>query len=298
MTTAWYRRRVPSRRLAAVAAALALLLAACSSAAPSASRAAPTTVRCSNNPTTDTQALQAAEKAAEKGAGTVTIAAGTCALDARIAIGRAVTIEGQGGAQSATAPATVIVQHARTNIFQVTGTGVTVEWLVLDTATYNASGPVKKDPDPAVLFSNARNTSVTHVTAVAGSGFGMRLVGPNPCYNDTSTGDRVSVVAVTTTGTGGFAAIDISCQNGASVSDVTVHGGTIALFEDRNTTLTGERFTPGPRAKMCAPPWFVTGPTSGITVTNVTSAGGGGIVHQPASGITVAGQTVTNLACR
>jgi len=111
----------------------------------------------------------------------------------------------------------------------------------LNTATYNPGYvPIRKSPVPAVLFSNANNTTVTNVTAETGTGFGMRLTGPKPCYTFPITGSVVSNVIMVNHGTGGFAAVDIDCQNGARLTNINIHGGILALYNDENTVLNGE----------------------------------------------------------
>jgi hypothetical protein len=245
-----------------------------------------TTVTCDG--TTDTTgALQAAVD----GGGSVKILAGTCVLSGRITVKHAVTIAGAGST------ATFLVQHAATNIFQITAAGVTVEDMNLNTATFNPGAPILKHPKPSVLFSNSSNTSVRNVTAEAGSGFGMRLTGPNPCSSDTITGDVVDHVSMTNTGVGGFASIDIDCQQHGVVSNVIVHGAIIALFEDSFTSLTNETYTPGPNGITCEAPWYITGPSHDMTVANVVSMGGPGIVKPPTSNITLTNQTVKGLGC-
>jgi hypothetical protein len=245
-----------------------------------------TTITCDGS-TDTTAALQAAVDAG----GTVSIAAGKCVLSGRITVKHAVTIEGAGSA------ATFLVQHAATNIFQITAAGVTVENMNLDTATYNPGAPILKHPKPSVLFSNASNTTVRNVTAEAGSGFGMRLTGPNPCSSDTITGDVVDNVNMTNTGVGGFASIDIDCQRNGSVSNVTVHGAIIALFEDSFTSLTNETYTPGPNGIACEAPWYLTGPSHDMTVANVVSNGGPGLVKPPTTNISITNQTVRGAGC-
>jgi hypothetical protein len=234
-----------------------------------------------------TAALQAAVDAG----GTVNVPAGTCVLTNHIAVHGAVTISGAGSA------ATFLVQHSSTNIFQVTADNVTVQNLNLDTATFNPGAAILKHPKPAVLFSNANNTHLFNVTAEAGSGFGMRFTGPSPCSSYQRGGTVLSNINVTTTGTGGFAAVDIDCQNHATATGITIHGGILALFNDENTTLNGETFTPGPFAKQCAPPWFITGPATYITVENVMSHGGPGVIRGTTSNLTILTQAIAGLIC-
>lgn len=124
----------------------------------------------------------------------------------------------------------------------------------------------------------------------------MRIVGPQPCYTRVNGGAVVSNVSITSTGTGGFAALDISCQSHASVSGVKVNGGVIAIYRDSNLTLTGEQCTPGPSAKRCAPPWAITsdalGPSQNITISRVASASGSGTVRGNVLGLSITTQTI------
>jgi hypothetical protein len=223
--------------------------------------------------------------------GTVNIGAGTCVLSNHIVVQAAVAIRGAGSSS------TFLVQHGAINIFDISADNVIVSDMNLDTATFNPGAPVLKQPKPGVLFSNANNTTVTNVTGEAGSGFGMRFVGPSPCFSYQRGGTTLRNIDMTTTGTGGFASVDVDCQNHATLSNITIHGGILALFEDENVTLDGESFTPGPFAKTCAQPWYITGPSHHITVSNVVSHGGHGIVKQPADGITTSSQTVDGPGC-
>jgi hypothetical protein len=225
-----------------------------------------------------TSAIQMAIQNCASG-GTVSLAAGTYAVSSHFTVKSAETIKGAGPS------ATFIVQHARQNIFQVTAAGVTIENLNLNTATYNASAPVAKDPDPGVLFSNASHTSIIDVTGETGSGFGMRVVGPNPCSDYPTVDTVMTNINMTTTGKGGFAAVDVDCTNGAQLSNITIHGGILALYKDENVTLSGEDFTPGPDSISCEPAAYITGPATNITIADVTSSGAGVIVKQPTSAI-------------
>lgn len=252
-------------------------------------------VTCTNNAATDTAALQSAVKRAETDSGVVSIAPGTCAVDDHLLVTAAVTIIG------ASPTATSLVQHARIGILGITGDNVTVENMHLDTATYNTTAPVAKNPNPSVLYSTGNNTTVRNIVAEAGSGFGMRITGPNPCYQHLRGGATVSNVTMTNSGTGGFASVDIDCQSHAALSKLTVHGGIVALYRDSNVTLDGEQYTPGPNAKACAPPWFITSDANGvsqnITIADVTSSGGRGVVHGSVPNLVIKTQTITNAAC-
>jgi Pectate lyase superfamily protein len=241
--------------------------------------------------TDNTAAIQAAVNAAGKvpGGAIVTIPAGVCAVFGRIPVSgqNGVTIQGAGQTR------TFIVQHGASNIFQITSPGNTVEDMNLDTATYNPGiVPIPKSPVPAVLFSNANNTTVLNITAETGTGFGMRLTGPKPCYTFGITGSVVTNLIMVNHGTGGFAALDIDCQNGARLTNINIHGGILALFNDTNTVLLNETYY---GVNKCQPAWFVTGPASNILIQNVVTYAGAGVIHSSrhgvATGITVINQT-------
>jgi|GEM_PF-2095055 hypothetical protein len=240
--------------------------------------------------TNDTPAIQAAvDAAAKQPRGVVTIPAGVCALYGRIHLSgsNGVTITGAGDTQ------TFLVQHSSSNIFQITSPGNTVESMNLDTATFNPGlVPILKHPVPAVLFSDASNTTVMNIAAETGTGFGMRLTGTNPCYLFPTTGSVVSNVTMVNRGTGGFAAVDIDCQNGARLTNINIRGGILALYNDTNTVLNGETYH---GVNACQPAWFVTGPASNILIENVVTYAGLGVVHDSrhgaATGITVLNQT-------
>jgi hypothetical protein len=238
--------------------------------------------------TNNTPVIQAAVDAAGKHpGGVVSLPAGICVLQGNIHLNTTygVTVEGAG------ATATFLVQHASQNIFQITSDGNTVEDLNLNTYSFNPGLiAIRKSPVPAVLFSNADNTTVMNVTAETGSGFGMRLTGPNPCYYFPITGSVVSNVVMVNHGTGGFAAVDIDCQNGARLSNITIHGGILALYNDTNTILNTETYY---GINRCQPAWFVTGPASNILIENVLTYAGAGTIHGSTRGAAT-GITVTN----
>jgi hypothetical protein len=235
-----------------------------------------TFVRCTNNVATDTTSLQSAIYAAT--GSTVTIAAGTCALTNHLRITHPVTITGAG------AQATFLVQHAPINIMEISSPWVTVENLNLDTAAYNpgltANGPGIK-AKPGVLYSAQSHTSVINVTAEAGSGFGMRITGSSPCQAFPTVGTVVQNLNITNTGVYGFASLDIDCTNGASLSNITVHGDYIAMFKDENVTLNGESYTGG--ARVCQNPVYITGSSANITLSGIH---GGGRVMQRSGTLT------------
>jgi hypothetical protein len=211
--------------------------------------------------------------------GMVDLAAGMYPLTDRVVIRSSEMITGAGPTL------TFLVQHARKNIFQIEAAGVTVKSMNLNTATFNPGvPPIRKDPVPSVLFSAQSHTSIIDVTAEAGTGFGMRLTGPNPCDTFQTTGTIVSNVNVTNTGTGGFAALDVDCTNGATITNVVIHGDYLALYQDENVVVNGLTVTPGPYEQQCGAPVYVTGPSNHIVLENVLSHGGGIITHGTKNG--------------
>jgi hypothetical protein len=195
---------------------------------------------------------------------------------------------------------TVLIQHARTGIFSISGPGVTIQDMSLDTCTYNTMLPPAAQeayPDPGVLYSTGNSTTVANVVGCAGNAYTMRFAGPNPCYNDVTFGTVVANVEVSNVGVGGYAALDVACQRGVSLRNIGIHGNRLSLYRDSATTLTGERYTPGPYNQRCDPAWYVTGPASNIAIDGVTSYGGAGHIAGVSSNVTVSNQVVLSSGC-
>jgi hypothetical protein len=221
--------------------------------------------------------------------GTVVFAAGTYDLTNRLSVRSTETITGAGPT------ATFLVQHARFNIFQISADGVTIENMNLDTGTYNPGIPPQQgNPVPSVLFSDHNFTSVINVTAKAGSGFGMRITGPNPCQSFQTHGTVVSNVDVTNSGTSGFTALDIDCTNGAALSGITIHGDYLALYMDENVVINGMDYTADPyEAGKCGNDVYVTGPSNQVLLENIVTHNGKAFQHATQYG-TVTNLTITN----
>lgn len=223
-------------------------------------------------------------QAAVNSCSTVALASGTYAWNAHVDITKPnVTVDGAG------VSSTLIVQHARVNIFQITAPGTTIENLSVDTGTYNPGvPPVLKNPVPGTIFSAQSNTHIINVASKAGTGFGIRITGPNPCDTYKTTGTVVSNVSSTNTGKGGFTALDIDCSNGAQLSNVTINGDYIAFYQDENVTLNGENYTAGPYEQgSCGADWYVTGPANNIAISNVITHNGKGIAKGTVTHLTV-----------
>jgi hypothetical protein len=225
-----------------------------------------------------TATIQTAVNSCANG-GTVDLAAGIYPMTDHVVVTSSEVITGAGPTL------TFLVQHARRNIFQIEAPGVTVKSMNLNTATFNPGvPPIRKDPVPSVLFSAQSDTSIIDITAEAGTGFGMRITGPNPCDTFQTTGTIVSNVNVTNTGTGGFTALDVDCTNGATITNVVIHGDYLALYQDENVVVNGMTVTPGPYEQKCGAPVYVTGPSNHILLENVLSQGGHIITHGTKNG--------------
>lgn len=254
------------------------------------------TVVCAN--VDDTAALQTA---VSRG-GLVTIGPGTCALTGHISVRQPGTVIGGAGPTQ-----TFLVQHNtccpghNENIFDITADNVTVRDMNLDTATFDPGTPCANNCGTVasgVLYSGGvNNTHVSDVVAKAGAGYGMRFVGGHAsCTSRTTIGPTLTNITVTSTGKGGYAAVDVSCNTGASLTGITIHGGILAFYEDSDASLNGETFTPGPNNIPCEPAFEVHGTDVNIAIQNVVSHGGPGRVKLGATNVTVTNQTVLS-AC-
>lgn len=252
--------------------------------------------RC-NGVSDDTAAIRATIQAAAASPGNeVTFPPGVCAIFANLPVGgtNAVSLSGAGAA------VTFIVQHTpNTGIFGISAQHVTIENVNLNTANANP-GPFPSGGSnfaPGVIYSAVSYTSIINVTAEVGDGFGMRVTGPNPCDTYQTTGTVVRNVTVTNMGSGGLAAIDIDCTNGAQISNITIHGQYLALYQDENVSVSGETYRPQAFMGVCHQPWYITGPATRVSIANVLSYGGHGIVTPPASSISITGQTILGPGC-
>lgn len=233
-----------------------------------------------------TASIQAAVKSCANG-GIVTIPVGTFALNGNVAINSPETVEGAG------AMLTHLIQHARTNIFQITAVGVTIEDLDVNTAQFNPGvPPILKDPVPGTIFSSKSNTHILNLNSESGTGFGFRLTGPNPCQSQQISGDVIANVSSTNTGTGGFTAMDFDCMSSGTITNVTIHGDYIALYESSAITINGLTYFQGPyESGKCGADVYVTGPAVNDLIENVVTHNGGvhsgGTSHGPITNLRV-----------
>jgi hypothetical protein len=123
------------------------------------------------------------------------------------------------------------------------------------------------------------------------------VTGPNPCYTFQTTGTVIEGVDMTTSGTGGFAAIDVDCTNGATLSDLVVSGGIVALFNDENVAFSGLTFTRGEANIRCEPAVFVTGPANHITASGIFTNSAIDRITGVTSAISISGMDLPGDTC-
>jgi phospholipase C len=229
----------------------------------------------------DYPAIQAALKAAAQRAGnTVTVPAGTCLVNGHLHMrgNNAVTLTGVSRDLS------ILRETGGTDLLGAKKDGSIVENLTLDSHTVQTSG--------TAFGSTANNTQLLHATV---------LGGPN-IFTVYYTGHRVDAPA-TGNVINDVIDVDQKCDDGFSfsfqtlgtITDLSETGTRLAIYEDSHITVTGMTYTDGPCASSG---YYITAPSSFITITGFTSNGSGGIVGHPtrngsSSNITIDNETLT-----
>ena len=306
--------RAGARRCAtglSMASAAALLIVACgSSSAPTPSGAGTSTPSGSqfnvanygargDGTTDNTKAFAAAIAAAEQaGGGTVFVPAGHYAFSATktgdpasvVIKGSApVTLEGAGR------DSTYLVEtHAAKGLLGVQIDGSVVENLSLDTQTHGGG---------VAIFVRANNTRFLDSRVLGGSRtFALYYAGPKgakplaPAYNTGNTVDNLDLNELDCND--GFS---WSFQENSTISNITHTGSRLALYIDKNTTVTDYKYTTGSQQCGARNGFWITPPSTGITITNFTSNGEGGKVGvigpngagKVAQNVTINGLTLT-----
>jgi pectate lyase-like protein len=272
-------------RVATVAAAVALL-AACgspstprptASASPSGAVFNVANYGANGDDTTDnTRAFSTAIAAAQAaGGGTVYVPAGQYAFSATktgnpssvvVAGTEPVTLKGAG--QNLTY---LVEMHQGKGLLGVQVDGSVVEDLTLDTQTHDGG---------VALYVRANNTRLENADVLGGTRtFAMYYAGPKgakplaPLYN---SGNEVMNVNLNELDCNdGFS---WSFQSNSSITDVHHTGSRLALYIDKNTTVTNYDYTTGAQQCGARNGFWLTPPDSDITIDNFTSNGEGGKV--------------------
>jgi hypothetical protein len=156
---------------------------------------------------------------------------------------------------------------------------VTVQNLTVDTQTYNAGIPLRR---------NANNTTSRSVRVLAGSQtFGLQYAGPctqaKPAKGKQlnlapqRTGNIVDDAIINDLGYAGNDGLDTSCQKNATVSNINLTGDQMTVYMDSNLTVNNFAFTPGPQNNPHG--FHIAGPGDHITINGYRSSGGGGIIE-------------------
>ena len=250
-------------------------------------------------------AIEAAQQNA--GGGTVYVPPGTYAFTALLNGGFSINISSQapgGGTlppvtfEGAGENASVLVEHVGGQpLLGVEADGSTVEGLTLNARSYGGGQDVTVQ---------ANNTTITqdriigaHKTGVIGAGakapLALFFLGPagasqgNPSYD---TGNTVSDTSIEDgVNNDGFS---FSFQQNGTISNVTHYGSRLALFVDQNVTVTNYTYTPNPECLNSTEGFYITGPSSEITINGFTTSGNGGTIDGPVDTNLVSNVTIEN----
>jgi polygalacturonase len=231
---------------------------------------------CKGDGTTNCQpGIQQAVNAAERSGGTVYLPAGTyldtSTTPVTVSGGTGVTIE---GANRATTRIVVEDQSHKPTILALHADHVTVANLTFDGSMVTGGG--------ALVAVTASDTTIDDCQMIGGphTSWPMRFAGgrgtakpTNPTY---ATGNVVNDLVLSDDAPSRNDGLDFSFQENGSISDVQQTGSRLGLYVDRNVTVTDYTFTPNPAVGSGAYGYYVTDPSSDITITNFTTSGEGG----------------------
>jgi hypothetical protein len=289
--------------------AVTLLVAACGAATqPAPTRTALPTGRLfdvthfgaqgdgtSDNTTAFANAIAAAEQG---GGGTVYVPAGHYAFSAvrkgdpgSVVVTGSAPITLQGAGRDSTY---LVEMHLGKGLLGVHIDGSVVEDLTLDTQTHGGG---------VAIFVRANNTRLLDSRVLGGSKtFALYYAGPkgakplSPAYNTGNTVDNLDLNELDCND--GFS---WSFQENSTISNITHTGSRLALYIDKNTTVTDYKYTTGSQQCGARNGFWITPPSTGITITNFTSNGEGGKIGvigpngagKVAQNVTINGLTLT-----
>jgi hypothetical protein len=275
------------RRLSALLAiAAAAVLAACGSitttststshaggSPPAAGLPAPvvdvTTLGCQAGGVTDclpaiTQAVQKVDAA---GSGTVYFPAGHFLVNGIVDVeaGKPIDIAGAGRDQS------ILTEGRSSQLLKIRRDGVVVQDLTIDTQTNDGRAAI------AVV---ANHTTLQRAHVLCGDlSFCLYYAGPqgatpiNATYN---TGNQVLDITIDDHyHDDGFS---WSFQQAGTISNITHTGSRLALYVDKDVTVTNYSYTPGPQAPRGTDGFYLTPPSDSVTIKGFVSQGSGGII--------------------
>jgi hypothetical protein len=222
-------------------------------------------------------AIQAAINAAQShGGGTVLIPPGTFLFAAYkpavIPPGPAITILGSG------VSSTHLIKAA--NVGHPTLLRVEAPHSVVKDLTFDSQ---KVEGGGSVVLVTTSYVGVDSVSILGGpqTAWPLRFAGGrgvasplNPSY---AIGNQVNGVNLVDDPPPADDGLDFSFQKNASIANVTELGSRLGLYVDKNVTVSNYHFSPNPAVPPdAALGYFITAPSSGITITDFTTTGNGG----------------------
>jgi hypothetical protein len=245
-----------------------------------------------------TAAFAAAIAAAQaQGGGTVTVPAGTYLFSqpSKSSYGSSIQIHGTAPVQliGAGASSTSLVEGvAGQSLLSVRADGSSVQGLTADTQTDNGL---------VAISVTANNTLLSNDRILGGSQqFALYYPGPagatptNPSYD---TGNVVQGLSINDRYQGdGFS---FSFQENGSISNVTHFGSRLSLYVDNGVTVNNYQYTPNPLCGGATNGFYITAPSTNVTIDNFVSSGEGGIIsnkvdNRSSSNITIGGEQLTS----
>jgi hypothetical protein len=227
----------------------------------------------------DTSAIEDAINAAEATGGLVQLPAGTCELSSRLTMtsGHGITLSGKvssGGERRTTLTDSINPKYQGGDLY-ITSDHNTVQDLILDQLRYGGAAEVQ-----------ANYTTFQHTTVLGGPDFFVLyfhdlLDGKPGVHNRLLDSTVVSLIDRTVQSNLGDSPCDDglswASQDDSQIQNVEFTGTRLALYEDDDVEVDGFTYHPGPQTCDLDGYW-ITQPSSNITLKNVTMYGSGGVV--------------------
>jgi len=191
-----------------------------------------------------------------------------------IAPGRSVRFQG------ATSELSEIVKKAPTRhptILRVEAPGTVVSGIAFDSSGVSGGG--------AVVLVTCGHVSILQDRILGGTStaWPLRFAGgggtATPVHPTYATGNVVTGLVLIDDPPPADDGLDFSFQEDGSISNVTEYGSRLGLYVDRNVKVSNYRFTPNPAVQASAATgWYITTPSSNITIANFITSGSGGVI--------------------
>jgi hypothetical protein len=236
----------------------------------------------------DTSAIQDAIDAAEATGGLVQLPAGTCELSSglKISTGPGITLSGRvssKGQRQTTLTDSINPEYQEGDLY-ITSNHNTVQDLILNQLRYGGAANVQAD-----------YTTFQRTTVLGGPNFFVlyfhRLLDRKHAVgNRLIDSNVVSLIDRTVQSTLGTKpcddAISWAAQDDSLIQNVEFTGTRLALYQDDGVEVDGFTYHPGPQTCDLDGYW-ITQPSSNITLENLTMYGSGGVVdnNSPSNGI-------------